>query len=885
VVAALKHLLARAAALFRKGDADRDFAEELQSHVELLTADNVARGMTPAAARRAAALKVGSPSSLVIQHRDARGLPWLEDLIQDLAFAGRLIARDRWFSAAAIVAIALGIGANTLGFTIINAAFFRGFAFDEADRLYAISWESGSLRRTSAVADLEDWRTQASTFQAIAGSSFGAVNISDDVAVPEQTQGSWVTANLFDVLRQAPLIGRTFLAGDAQPGAPPVVIIGHDLWQTRFNGDPAALGRTLRINGTPATIIGVMPAQMKFPGDSELWMLFVPTAAQLSRAERPLGVFGRLADGETRESAMAQMDAIERRIMADYPEETKNLSGIRLETLIERYLGSVVRSMFITIMGAVIFVLLIACANVASLLLSRSVYRSREIAVRFSMGATRGRIIRQLLVESTMLSMIGGLAGLILAAAGVRAFDAAIQATEAPYWLSFTIDYRVLGYVAAVCVATGVLFGMAPAWQLSNSNHLDTLKDGGRATAGGRRSTRFGAILVVGELTLTVVLLCGAGLMTRSFAVLYSAEPGFDLSGLYRMRMQLPPAKYPTPADRQRFFDQLAPRLSAIAGVSASAITTVVPPLDIERVVEIDGHPLTANGPRRFVGTAASTPSYFDMLGMPLVRGRYLDEGDGAPGRESVIINQRMADQFFTGQDPIGKRLRFAPEADSRVLPTEGWRTVVGVTGNILQGSPQDGFRNAMVYLPLRQESPRTTSIMVRSTVAPNAVMAEVRRAVQSIDGDQPVFAIQSVAAVFAGERIIYEIFATLFSVLALIAVTLSAVGIYGVLAYAVTQRMQEIGVRMAIGARKWQVSWLFLKRGLTQLLCALALGVPMALGLATVVRFRLVDIEPTDPVTIIGTIVIVVTVVLAACIIPVRKAARVDPVIALRLE
>jgi putative ABC transport system permease protein len=529
--------------------------------------------------------------------------------------------------------------------------------------------------------------------------------------------------------------------------------------------------------------------------------------------------------------------------------------------------------------------LLIACAKVASLLLSRSVYRSREIAVRFSMGATRGRVIRQLLVESTTLSVIGGVAGLALASFGVQAFDAAVQATQPPYWLSFTIDYRVLAYVAAVCVATGVLFGMAPAWQLSKSNHLDTLKDGGRGTGGSRRSTRFGTMLVVGELTLTVVLLCGAGLMTRSFAVLYSAEPGFDLNGLYRMRMQLPPEKYPTPGDRQRFFDQLTPRIRAIAGVSATAITTAVPPLDIERVGEIEGQPLTTDGPRRFVGTVMATPDYFEVLSVPLLRGRRLDEQDGAPGREFVVINQMMADQFFAGQDPIGRRLRFAPEADSRALPTESWRTVIGVAKNISQGSAQDGFRNAVVYAPLRQESPRTASILVRSRLAPNAVMAEVRRAVQAIDGDQPVFAIQSVAAVFAEERSVYEIFATLFSVLALIAVTLSSVGIYGVLAYAVTQRMQEIGVRMAIGARKWQVSWLFLKRGLTQLIIAIALGVPMSLALATVVRFRLVEIEPTDPVTMIGTILIVVTVVLAACLIPVRKAARVDPVIALRSE
>ncbi len=411
--------------------------------------------------------------------------------------------------------------------------------------------------------------------------------------MPEQTQGSWVTANFFDVLRQPPLIGRGFTADDERRDADSVVIIGYDIWKNRFNSDASALGRTLRISGKPATIIGVMPERMKFPNDSELWVAFVPTDAQLARQSRPLGVIGRLADGESRESGTAQLAAVAARIMTDFPEETKALSGIRVETLIERFLGSAVRSMFITVMGAVIFVLLIACANVASLLLSRSIYRSREIAVRFSMGASRWRIVRQLLVESVALATIGGIVGLGLATFGVRAFDAAVQLSQPPYWLVFTIDYRVLAYVAGMCVVTGVLFGMAPALHISKSNHHDTLKEGGRGAVGSRRAARFANGLVVAELTLTIVLLCGAGLMLRSFAALYSADPGIELTGLSRMRLQLPPSKYPNPDDRNRFFEQLEPRLTAIAGVTGSAVTNGVPPLDGgERVVEIAGRPL-----------------------------------------------------------------------------------------------------------------------------------------------------------------------------------------------------------------------------------------------------------------------------------------------------
>lgn len=879
----MRQLLARVISMFRRSADDSDFAQELESHVEMLTADNLARGMSPAEARRAARLKVGAASSLAVQHRDARGLPIVEDFLQDLKFTARLIMRDRWFSAAAVFAIALGIGANTVGFTIINAAFIRGFAFEQADRLYAVSWLAGSLRRSAAVADLEDWRAQATAFSGMAGYSWGAINISDDLALPEQTQGSWVTANFFDVLRQPPLIGRGFTADDERRDANSVVIIGYDLWKNRFNSDVSALGRTLRISGKPATIIGVMPERMKFPNDSELWVSFVPTDAQLDRQSRPLAVIGRLTDGESRQSGAAQLAAMASRIMTGFPDATKGLSGIRVETFIERFLGNTPRSLFITVMGAVIFVLLIACANVASLLLSRSIYRSREIAVRFSMGASRWRIVRQLLVESVALATIGGIFGLGLAALGVRAFAAAAPLS---YWLAFTIDYRVLAYVAGICVVTGVLFGMAPALLISRSNHHETLKEGGRGAMGSRRAARLANGLVVAELTLTIVLLCGAGLMLRSFAVLYSADPGIDLTGLSRVSLQLPPSRYPTLEDRYRFFEDLASRLNAIAGVSASAITTGVPPLDGgERIVEIDGRPWTSDGPRTYVGTVASTPGYFEALGVPVLRGRNFNAADGRAGNETAIINQSMAERFFPGEDPIGRRLRFTPADDMLAAPTESWRTIVGVSRDILQGSAQDSFRNIVVYLPLRQEAPRIASVLIRSALPPATVMADVRRVVQSLDPDQPVFRMQTVAAIFAAERLTYEIFATLFGVLAVIALVLSSVGLNAVTAYAVTQRTQEIGVRMAIGAQRWQVSWLFLRRGLAQLAVAMAIGLPAALAFGKLARFRLVEIEPSDPVTMIGIVVVLAGVALASCLSPVKNAASVDPVIALRAD
>jgi putative ABC transport system permease protein len=881
----MRRLLARLIAVFRRSTADDDFAQELDAHVEMLTEDNIARGMSPAEARRAARIKVGAASSLRMRHRDERGLPIVEDLAQDVMFAIRLMARDRWFSAAAVFAIALGIGANTVGFSIINAAFIRGFAFEDAERLHALSWRPDrGFRMRLSYPDYEEWRTQSQSFDDLAAYTSSAINISDDHAAPVQTQGAWVTANHFDVLRQAPLLGRTFADGEDRRGAAPVLIIGFDIWATRFNRSEDVLGRTLRVNGVPTTIIGVMPQGMKFPDDSELWVPFVPSDAQLTRDVRPLTVFGRLRDGVSRSAADAEIDGIARQTMAAHPEQTKDVVGGQVETFIQRYLGRQVRPMFIAVMGAVMFVLLIACANVANLQLSRATHRAREMAVRVSLGATRWRIIRQLLIESLIVAVAGGAVGLVLAQWGIGIFDAAVQMAGAPYWMRFTIDYRVLLYVAGICVVSAVLFGLAPALLVSRANQHRTLKDGARGTtsSGGGR---LGTALVVVELALTVVLLCGAGLMLRSFVALYSSDPGFPVDGLTRMEMQLPPERYPTAAARAAFFDQLHGRLAATPGFAGIASTTSVPPLDDEtwRIV-IDGRPVSDEERQPFVATVTVTPTYFDVLGVRILRGRGFTDADGQPGSESVILSQIAAERHFPGEDPVGRRIRFVQREDEP-QPVQTWRTVVGVSAPFLQGNSDEAFRSAVVYLPFRQDTPRTSSLLVRSTLAPASVMQAVRAAMQAIDPDQPVFAIETVAAVIANERIIYRIFSTLFGVFAGIGLALSAVGIYGVIGYAVTRRTQEIGVRMAMGARRWDVTWMFLRQGVVQLAVALVIGVPAAVGLAMAARFRLVEIEAADPLTIVAITIVVAVVASVASLMPARKAARVDPVIALRAD
>lgn len=884
---ALKHLGARLRAFVRARDLDDDFEQELESHLTMLTEDNVRGGMTPEQARRAAVIRLGGPASIKEQHRAVRGLPAVDAVLQDLRFAFRLMAKDRWFSAAAIAALALGIGANATGFTIVNAVFFRRLPVEDSDRLHIMCWQNRSGRRSNVSRpELEDWRAQSRSFASFAAYTEATMNISDDRALPEQASGTWLTANAFGVLGQPPLVGRDFAASDERPGAEPVVLIGYSIWKNRYGADPSVVGRTLRLNGQPATIIGVMPDGMRFPDNSEVWAPFIPTEAQMRRNVRPLRVFGRIRDGTDRREAQAEMSAIAQQLMAAYPDMTKDFVGVRVETFTERFIGGAGRPMFFTVMGAVVFVLLIACANVANLLLSRSAYRVREIAVRTAMGATRWRVVRQLLIESVVLGLIGGSIGLVLAVVGVRIFATAIQLSRLPYWIVFSVDHVVFAYVAAICVLTAILFGLAPALHVSKANNSVLLKEGGRGTMGSRRERWFSTTMVVAELALTVVLLAGSGVMIRSFLTLHSVDIGVDTGHLMTMRLQLPGSKYANAEARRAFFERLEPRLAAIPGVEAAAVTTGVPSRDGgERLLDIDGPAGADEASPVNVSTVTITPRFFEVVGVPLVRGRNFHDVDGAAGAETVIVNERLAAQFFPGEDPIGRRLRFTLREPIPGKLPDVWRTIVGISGRILHGSSLDLYENAVVYIPYRQETPAAASLLVRSLLPPGSVMAAVRREVQAIDPDQPVFTIQTLEQVLADDRWWYRTFGGMFGIFAVIALVLSSVGLYAVMAYSVTQRTHEIGVRMAVGAQRWQVSWLILKRGLVQLAMGLTLGLAGAFASGRAIRSGLAGMSATDPVALAAIALLLTAVSVAACLLPARRATRVDPVVALRAE
>ncbi len=878
---ALRNFGARVAAFAASSRLDRDFDRELDTHVAMLADENVARGMSPADARREAVVRVGNRSSLKARHRDARALPFLESIAQDVTLAFRLIAKTPSFSAAIVVTLALGIAMNALGFTIINAAFLRGMPFEDGKSLRMITWATKSGRRAAAsLPELEVWRARSRTFSGIAAFDTTSMSLSDGFAPPEQVDGAWMSANAFDVLRQQPLLGRAFRPEDGLANAETVAVIGAKVWRNRYGNDPSVLGRPIRLNGRPATIIGVMPEDMRFPVTADLWAPFIRTEEMERRSSRGLSAFGRLDHQFEPRTAQTELEGLASTGLPTDPEATKDLIGVRVETINDFFIGGKARPMFMVVMGAVWFVLLIACVNVANLLLSRAVTRGREMAVRISLGATRARLIRQLIIENAVFSVVGGAIGLLLATVGVGAFDASLEQSGKPFWLIFSVDYAVIGYVAAICLFTSILFGLAPALQISKTNANEVLKEGGRGTVGSRRSRWMAGSLVVAEISLTVVLLIGAGLMVRSFFNTFSLNIGIQTEGLMSMAVELPEQKYDSADTRRAFFARIEERLAALPGLQGSALTTGAPPFDGgERMIELEGQ--SSDQPERWVSSVMVSRSFFSTIGLAVLRGRNFQDSDRLPDANSVIVNQAFAARLFGGGEANGRRVRFKP----RGAEPGPWQTIVGVVPSIRQGSLQDRTFGPVIYLLLDQNPPAAASLLVRSTLRPAEVMNAVRAEVQALDPDQPVLALQTVDDAIADASFPLPVFGALFSVFGLIALTMSAVGLYGVMAYAVSQRTQEIGVRMAMGASWQQVAGQVLGRGLKHLAAGLVIGLVGSFALGGVIPKVLIDIEPSDPLTFAAIAVLLTAVSVFACLLPARRAARVDPVTALRAE
>ena len=805
-------------------------------------------------------------------------------MLHDLRFALRVLLKNRAFTAVVVVTMALGIGVNTAIFTIINAVLFKGMPFPDPQEIAFVSSNRGGI----SYPDLIDFREQSRSFKGLGAFANLGADLSDGTSTAERVNGARITANTFALLGTTPLIGRDFAPDDERAGAAPVALLSYGLWQTRYSGDAGILGRTIRINLAEYTVIGVMRPAEGFPQDTRLWIPLVPNPSLEMRNQRGLVVFARLGDGVSYERAGTELTRIASALARAYPDTNKDIEA-RIAPYTDRGTTGPIRTILFSLLGAVCFVLLIACANVANLLLSRAIQRTRETSVRTAMGASRWRVVRQLLVESVTLSLLGGVLGMGVGLLGVRWIDTATVTTGRPYWLDFSMDYRVFAYFAAVSVLTGILFGLAPALQISKSNVSENLKEGGRSGIGGKRAGRMTDALLVGQIGLTIVLLVGAGLMIRSFLIAQRFDIGVDTRNLVTAQIFLPLARYPQPADRLAFQERLTERLQNLPGVDSLTVVSQPPAGGAAmRTLKIEGRDMTdANNRLPNVARIMVSPDYFTALDLSLRRGRGFTEADGAAGAEVVIVNEVFATRYFENADPLGSRIRLGADLDRGAEDLNSpWHTIIGVSPPVFQQSPnQDLSVQPTVYLPFRHEPPVAFTVLARSRLAGDAVVNGIRGELRQLDADLPLANIRTMDDILAQRNWPYRIFGTMFGTFAVIALLISSVGIYASTAHAVGQRTQELGVRMALGAARRDILWLVLRQGLLRIAIGIVIGVLAAAFVSRVLTSVLVNTTATDPTTFASICLLLIGVTLLACFVPARRATRLDPVDALRTE
>jgi putative ABC transport system permease protein len=813
-------------------------------------------------------------------------------LWQDVQFAARLLVKDKWFTLVAMLALAFGIGVNATVFTFVNAVLIRGLPFEDGERVMALGTRDPRNERMGVShLDFKDWSAATQSFTGLAAHSGGAFALSDEGRAPERYPGAYLSANGLQLIRVSPVIGRGFRPEDDVPGATPVLLLGSTVFKNRYGSDPAVIGRTVRVNETPAVVIGVMPEGFKFPQNADVWQPLgtMPRLLEQKRNQRNFEVLGRLKDGVSAEQARAELSTISERLAREYPDVNKDVQST-LQTFNERVNGGQIRTVFLSLMAAVAFVLLIACANVANLLLARAANRAREVSVRVSLGASRRRIVRQLLIESLLLALVSGVLGFAFARVGVNLFDI-VTIEQRPAWIHFTMDYRVFAYLAAICLVTAIVFGLAPALHVARTDVNEVLKEGGRSGSAGVRVRRWAGVLVVAELALTLVLLAGAGFMMRNFMNMYRLDLGIETSHLLTMSLSLPDAKYPAVEQRLAFYERVQERLAA-KFQTVSLATQVPLQGGFQRRLEIEGRPVPAGQQPPTVSIIAIDPRYFDTLGVRVVRGRVFTAADGQPGQDTAIINQRFADLHFAGEDPLGRRivLSIAPDGGDPPpgIPRSQTVTVVGISPNVRQGgSPADQGFPPVAYLPYRSNIRAAMSLLARSDGDPKQLIPVLREEMRAIDPDLPLFNIRTMDETLAQQRWPFRVFGTMFAIFALAALLLSAIGLYAVTAYSVNQRTQEIGVRTALGAQSNQVVWLFFRRALLHLSIGLTIGIAGALGVGAIFESAnlLVQVNGRDPITIGSIAMVLLVVSLTASLLPARRATQLDPVTALRRE
>lgn len=880
-------LLARLRALFGREAVIGDIDEELRLHLEMEAEANVERGMPPEEARRAALRTFGNFDSIRERAYEVRGGGMIETLLQDLRYAGRMLTKQAGFTVVAALTLALGVGANTAIFSVVEAVLLRDLPYQHAERVVVV-WENNRPRnRPHNVLNpmnFLDWREQAKSFDAMAAFIDQRYNLTG-LGEPEEIPSQVATPNLFELLGAKAALGRTFTPADVAEGREDVAVISHGLWQRRFGGSPGVIDRVVTLSGKPVTIIGVMPPGFKWfvkensltgkPAD--LWKPLFFTEEMRVRRGRYLQAAARLAPGVSVEQARAEMDGIAARLAKQYVEANAGW-GASVVPLRDQLAGEI-KPALLVLLGAVGFVLLISCVNVASLLLARAAGRHKEMAVRSAMGAGRRRIIRQLLTESLLLALLGGLFGLLLARWCVEALVAMSPANLIDAE-QVGVNPLVLGFTLAVSLLTGLLFGLAPALEASRVHLSDTLKESSRGTAGSSRGRRIRDALVVAEVGLALVLLVGAGLMVRSFLQLSGVDPGFDAKNVLTLRVILPPAKYSEDAQVVAFYREAVGNMRALPGVKSASAVSALPFADLGAATSftIEGRPEPAPGEEFVTDVRVVDEEYFRTLSIGVVSGRTFNVEEAMEDRKVAVVNEAMARTYFSGESPIGKRIRVNMRDDPQ--PTE----IIGVVEDARYSSLEGEVR-PMVYWTPPQLTYSAMMIILRTSVPPESLAASARREILAIDKDQPVSDVRTLES-WLGESMSRARFGTLllggFAGLALI---LAAIGIYGVMSHSVIQRQNEIGVRMAMGAQARDVLLLVIRQGLALVIVGVALGLLGALALTRVLSSLLYEVSATDPMTFAGIALLLVIVSGIACYIPARRAASVDPLTAIRYD
>jgi putative ABC transport system permease protein len=806
-------------------------------------------------------------------------------ILEDIRFGFRTLLKNPGFTAVAVTALALGIGVNATVFSLANAVLFKNLPFANSDQiLYLVTSNSAKPHWwwTFSYPDYLAVRDQMKSFDGIGAAKQVSANISDGTTSPEGYHGARVTANTFSVLGQKPIAGRDFLPSDEQPGAAPVAILSYRVWENRYGKDLSVIGRTVRIDEEPTTIIGVMPAKLDFPRETEVWKPLVPNADYEKRENRGITIFGHIAKHSSIKTATAEVATVMQRLAKEYPITNKDISARAIDYN-NYFTGEEgeIRTVFVAMLGAVGFVLLIACANVANLQLARAVSRMREISIRVALGAGRWRIIRQLLIESIMISIAGGAISLPIALWGIRLFDDTVSRTGKPPSLDFTMDFRAMMYLAAITLGTGILFGLAPALRLSKLDVNTSLKDGARGSSGGGRGKYLSGLLVVVEMALAVVLLAGAGLMIRSFMHAYRSDLGIQTANILVMEIELPNANYKRVDQQMSFYDRLKTRIDATPGVEISTVTTNIPLTGSWNFnYEIEGQPQPDARRRPSVDAVITMPDYFRVMGDQMLAGRDFNKADGTPSALNIIVNRQCAETFWHGENAIGKRLRVYKKEVA-----QPWLTVVGIVPNVANDNQSRSKRSPMLYLPYGLETQSGMFVAARTSVPPSTLKQTFRREVQGIDNNLPVLNLRTMDEQLERQNWPYKVFGTLFAIFAAIALGLASVGLYAVIAHSVSQRTQEIGVRIALGARDANILRLVFSQGITQLAIGLVLGLAAALAVTKILKTLLVDVSPTDPATFVSVTLILAFAAGLGCLIPARRAMRVDPIEALRHE